>query len=369
MMRAGLLLFTAACRADMLRRLLPGLRRASTATAARPRCVLLNAARLDFDDKIDFAKLEEIADVERFDKTDPEDVAACCRDAQIVVNKEMPLNAATIASLPDSVRLLCEAGTGYNNIDLGACQKKGIAVSNVPTYATDAMAHMAITLVMACSCSLWQQASAFGRDDHRYLEQCHPGALTHVELTGKTLGLVGGLGTIGTRVAAIASVLGMNVVASSSRMAAVGPQGNVEVVSLDALLERSDFVSIHCPLNAHTRGLIGRVELGKMKSNAFLINTARGAIVDQAALVEALSEKTIAGAALDVFGEGSAPPPALPAGHPFYALDNVILTPHIGWQRLESRQRVVDMVAENCVRFLDGGSSNIDLGTGLPRKP
>ena len=152
-------------------------------------------------------------------------------------------------------------------------------------------------------------------------------------------------------------------------MAAVGPQGNVEVVSLDALLERSDFVSIHCPLNAHTRGLIGRVELGKMKSNAFLINTARGAIVDKAALVEALSEKTIAGAALDVFGEGSAPPPALPAGHPFYALDNVILTPHIGWQRLESRQRVVDMVAENCVRFLDGGSSNIDLGTGLPRKP
>ena len=114
--------------------------------------------------------------------------------------------------------------------------------------------------------------------------------------------------------------------------------------------------------------LRGRVELAKMKPTAFLINTARGSIIDQDALVEALSSKQIAGAALDVFGEGSAPPPALPANHPLYSLENVMLTPHIGWQRLESRQRVVDMVADNCVSFLNDGSSNIDLGTGLPRK-
>ena len=365
----SVLLLVVACRADMLRRLVPGLRRASAKTmSTKPKCVMLNAARLDFDGRIDFAKLEQVVDIERFDKTQPEDVAARCEGAQILVNKEMPLTAETIASLPSSVKLICEAGTGYNNVDLDACQAKGVSLSNVPTYATEAMAHMAITSLMACSCSLWQQAAAFGCGDFQYLEQCHPGSLTHVELHGKTLGLVGGLGTIGKRVASIASALGMKVVASSSRMAAIGQQNGMEVVSLDELLETSDFVSIHCPLNANTKGLIGRVELAKMKPTAFLINTARGSIIDQDALVEALSSKTIAGAALDVFGEGSAPPPALPANHPLYSLDNVMLTPHIGWQRLESRQRVVDMVADNCLSFLNDGSSNIDLGTGLPRK-
>ena len=369
MRAAHTFLLLASCRADMLRRLVPGLRRASTKTmSTKPKCVMLNAARLDFDGRIDFAKLEDVVEIERYDKTQPEDVAARCEGAQIVVNKEMPLTKETISQLPSSVKLICEAGTGYNNVDLDACQAKGVSLSNVPTYATEAMAHMAITSLMACSCSLWQQAAAFGCGDFQYLEQCHPGSLTHVELHGKTLGLVGGLGTIGKRVAAIASALGMKVVASSSRMAAIGQQNGMEVVSLDELLEMSDFVSMHCPLNANTKGLIGRVELARMKPTAFLINTARGSIIDQDALVEALSSKQIAGAALDVFGEGSAPPPALPANHPLYSLENVMLTPHIGWQRLESRQRVVDMVSENCASFLNDGSSNIDLGTGLPRK-
>ena len=155
--RAVLLLV--GCRADMLRRLVPGLRRASTKTmSTKPKCVMLNAARLDFDGRIDFARLEQVVDIERFDKTQPEDVAARCEGAQIIVNKEMPLSKETIASLPDSVKLICEAGTGYNNVDLDACQAKGVSLSNVPTYATEAMAHMAITSLMACSCSLWQQS-------------------------------------------------------------------------------------------------------------------------------------------------------------------------------------------------------------------
>ena len=116
-----------------------------------------------------------------------------------------------------------------------------------------------------------------------------------------------------------------------------------------------------------TRGLIDAPALALMKPTAYVVNTARGAIIDQDALVAALRERRIAGAALDVFGEGSAPPPALPAGHALYGLDNVVLTPHIGWQRAESRQRVVDMVAENVATCLAGGPSNIDLATGRPR--
>ena len=293
---------------------------------------MLNAARLDFDGRIDFAKLEEVVHIERFDKTQPEDVAARCEGAQIIVNKEMPLTRRPSHN-SHSVKLICEAGTGYNNIDLDACQAKGVSlikcadVCDQRRWRTWRSRHSWPALV-----ALWQQAAAFGCGDFQYLEQCHPGDLTHVELHGKTLGLVGGLGTIGKRVAAIASALGMKVVASSSRMAAIGQQGDITVVSLDELLETSDFVSIHCPLNANTKGLIGRVELAKMKPTAFLINTARGSIIDQDALVEALSSKAIAGAALDVFGEGSAPPPALPANHPLYSLDNVMLTPHIGWR-------------------------------------
>ena len=123
---------------------------------------------------------------------------------------------------------------------------------------------------------------------------------------------------------------------------------------MDDLLSRSDFVSIHCPLNRNTRGLIDAAALQKMKPTAYLINTARGSIVDEAALVDALRSRSIAGAALDVYGEGSAPPPALPAASPLWSLENVILTPHIGWQRIETRQRVVDSIAETVDIFAQG---------------
>ena len=279
----------------------------------------------------------------------------------------MPLTAEMIRAFSPSVKLICEAGTGYNNIDLIAAREKGIGVCNVPTYATEAMAHIAITMVMALSCSLVPQAKALAVNDRTYMQQCHLGSLAHFELSGKTLGLIGGLGTIGLRVAAIATALGMRVVASS-RSAPLGLRDDrVEVVSLEGLLSQSDFVSVHCPLNAHTKGLVDGAAIARMKPTACVINTARGAIIDQPALVEALRAKRIAGAALDVFGEGSAPPPPLPDDSPLYGLDNVILTPHIGWQRLESRQRVVDMMVDNIAAYQRGEPCNIDMETGMPR--
>jgi glycerate dehydrogenase len=279
----------------------------------------------------------------------------------------MPLTAEMIRAFSPSVKLICEAGTGYNNIDLIAAREKCIGVCNVPTYATEAMAHIAITMVMALSCSLVPQAKALAVNDRTHMQQCHLGSLAHFELSGKTLGLIGGLGTIGLRVAAIATALGMRVVASS-RSAPLGLRDDrVEVVSLEGLLSQSDFVSVHCPLNAHTKGLVDGAAIARMKPTAFVINTARGAIIDQPALVEALRAKRIAGAALDVFGEGSAPPPPLPDDSPLYGLDNVILTPHIGWQRLESRQRVVDMMVDNIAAYQRGEPCNIDMETGMPR--
>ena len=341
--------------------------RRALSTTSKLRCVLLNAARVDFDGRINFEKLSAVADISRHEISAPSEVAARCEGHDIVMNKEMPLPGDLIRTFPPSVKLICEMGTGYNNIDLAAAKEMGIGVVNVPTYATEAMAHIAVTMVMALSCSLVPQARALASGDRTYMTQCHLGALTHMELTGKTIGLVGGLGTIGLRVAAMASALGMRVVASS-RSAPPGVRDDgVEVVSLDTLYATSDFVSIHCPLNAQTKGLIDAGAIAKMKPSAFIVNTARGGIIDQDALVAALREKRIAGAALDVFGEGSAPPPPLPADSPLYDLDNVILTPHIGWQRLESRQRVVDMCASNVEAFANGEPGNIDMETGAPR--
>jgi glycerate dehydrogenase len=327
----------------------------------------LNAARLDYDGRISFDKLADAANITRHEVSDASEVVARVHRHEVVLNKEMPLPGSLIRQFPPSVKLIVEAGTGYNNIDLGASREMGIGVCNVPTYATEAMAHMAITLVMALSCSLWQQARALEAGDRAYLTQCHLGALPHFELTGKRLGLVGGLGTIGLRVAAMATALGMRVLASS-RAAPLGVRDDgVEVVPFDELLATSDFVSIHCPLNAQTKGLIDAAALAQMQSSAFLVNTARGSIVDQPALVDALRTRRIAGAALDVFGEGSAPPPPLPVDSPLYDLDNVILTPHIGWQRLEARQRVVDSCADSLAAFARGEPGNIDMETGLPR--
>jgi len=338
-------------------------------SSSRLRCVMLNASRLDYDGRIDFSNVEDSVDVvTRHEVSDPSQVVERVTGYEVVLNKEMPITGDLIRAFPDSVKLIAEAGTGYNNIDLVAAKERGISVSNVPTYATEAMAHMAVTMVMTLSCSLAQQVSALAVGDRQYMKQCHLGNLPHFELTGKTIGLVGGLGTIGKRVAAMTRALGMRVISNStSQPPGMRQEDGIEVVEFDNLLSQSDFVSIHCPLNEHTKNLIDANALSKMKPTAYLINTARGAIIDQDALVETLRNRRIAGAALDVFGEGSAPPPALPDDNPLWKLDNVVLTPHIGWQRAESRQRVVNICAENIAAFSRGEPGNIDLETGRPR--
>lgn len=264
-----------------------------------------------------------------------------------------------------------QAGTGYNNIDLDACREKGIAICNVPEYTTEAMGDYAITLVMALSCSLAPQMKALAKGDRTYMHQCHLGHLDHFEIRGKTYGIIGGLGYIASNISKKALGLGMKVIVSDMPSTPLGMRDSgVEVVSFDDLLKNSDFISPMVPLNKHTKGLLNAACFDKMKPSAYVINTARGPIVDQDALIDALRKKKIAGAALDVFGEGSAPPPPLPDDSPLYDVfnefENVILTPHIGWQRVEARQRVVDGCGDNIAKFTRGEAMNIDMSTGLP---
>merc|ERR1719454_191833 len=318
-------------------------------------------------------KCKESANLTSYDISETSEIVSRVQGADIVMNKEFPIPGDIIRAFPPSVKLIAEAGTGYNNIDLDACREKGIKLCNVPEYTTVAMGHMAITLVMALSCSLAPQMKALARGDRTYMHQCHLGNLHHFEIGGKTFGIIGGLGYIARRISAMSLALGMKVVVSDLPSAPLGMRDNgVEVVSFDDLLARSDFVSTMVPLNKHTTGLVNAAAFDKMKPSAYIINTARGPIIDQAALIDALRKKKIAGAALDVFGEGSAPPPPLPDDSPLYDVfnefDNVILTPHIGWQRLEARQRLINMCADNIAAFARGETLNINMDTGLPNR-
>lgn len=325
----------------------------STATSRRPQAVFLNAARLDYDNQLDFSSLEKICDLRlhRVDKlTKRDEILEQVKDAEIVITKEMLVPEDVFAAFPASVKLLCEAGTGYNNLPIKAARDRGVIVCNVPTYSTEAVAHMAITYLMNFSVSMFDQQRMLQKGDRSNFTG--PFKLPLMELGGKTAGLIGGAGKIGSKVADICLALGMNVIISSR--AGELPDGHhllgnrkVQVVSdLAPLLSESDFVSIHCPLNDQTRGTFGLEELRQMKKSAFLINTSRGAICNEEELIQGMKNGLIAGAGLDVT---TTEPPA--EDSELWNLPNVWLSPHTGWRRIETRQRLVDMTAESVAAF------------------
>jgi len=311
-----------------------------------PKAVLVNAGRLDFDRGLNLSKLEAVAELVRFESdASPEEILERVQGVEIVITKEIPVPGSVIEQFPASVRLIQEAGTGFNNIDLEAAKKKGITVCNCPAYSSDAVAHLVVTFMLNFSCSLVPQMRMLQQGNRDNFTKCMQ--VPHFELGGKTLGLIGGSGGIGSKVAAIAEALGMRVIITSR-----SPKPNA--MPLDELLSTSDFVSLHCPLNAETKHIINKGTLAKMKKTAFLINTGRGGLINELELIEVLKSGGIAGAGLDV-QETEPPEP----NNPLYALENVILTPHIGWKRLETRQRLMDIVADNVGAFLQGAPVNV----------
>ncbi|CAK9080496.1 unnamed protein product [Durusdinium trenchii] len=315
-------------------------------TEKKAKVVLINAERLDFDHKLDLSKLSEIADVTRFESdASPEEILERVQGQDIVISKEIPIPGSIIAKFPPSVRLIQEAGTGFNNVDLPAAKAKNVMVCNCPAYSSDAVAHLVFTLILNFSCSLVPQMRMLQKGNRDNFTKSLQ--VPHFELQGKILGLIGGSGGIGSQVAALAEAIGMKVVITSR-----SPKPNA--LPLEELLETSDFVSLHCPLNAETKHLINKDTLKLMKPTAYLINTGRGSLIKEPDLIEALEQKAIAGAGLDV--QETEPPPE---DSPLYTLENVILTPHIGWKRLETRQRLMDIVAANLTAFLAGKPVNV----------
>jgi glycerate dehydrogenase len=324
----------------------------------RPKAIFLNSARLDYDKALNFSRLSEITQLtlNAVDSiSDANEIAELVNSSQaeIVITKEIPIPPSALEKFSPCVKLMCEAGTGYNNIPIAQARLRGIDVVNIPTYSTESVAHMVITYIMNFSAAIFQQAKKLHDGDqsnfHVFQHQIH-------EITGKVLGLIGGSGTIGQAVTDVALALGMDILISSRSSQL--PTGHkyrnhprVKVVPLDELLSTSDFVSINCPLSNDTRHSIGSREIRLMKPTAFLINTARGAIINEAELIQCMKEKVIAGAGLDT--QECEPP--FPSSE-IWKLDKIFLTPHIGWRRLETRQRLVDMTADNIESYVRGGS-------------
>lgn len=338
---------------------------ASRLVMRRPAAIFLNASRLDYDNALNFSRLNSVTSLtlNRVDTmTDINEIVSKVKaaEAEIVILKEMELPSKAVELFPPSVRLICEAGTGYNNIPIKvARQQKDISVVNVPTYSTESVAHMVITYIMSFSAALFPQARTLYTSDNR--NQINFRVFQHpiYEINDKVLGLVGGSGNIGTAVTDVALALGMEVVISSRKgRLPVGHKyekhPRVSVVPLPELLQRSDFVSINCPLNDETRHSIGRKEIELMKPTAFLINTARGAIINEAELIECMKENKIAGAGLDT---QEVEPPS--SDSELWNLPNVFMTPHIGWRRLETRQRLIDMTTDNIQSYIDGNVVNV----------
>lgn len=311
------------------------------------KCVVLNAKKMNFDGKLDFSVLS--SNVTVYDDTTNEELPGRIQGADIIVTKEMPVSAEMIQRFPESVKLICEAGTGYNNIDLEAARKKGITVCNIPAYSTERVAHTAIMMILNLSSTMQVQMKMLANGNHDNFTKNLQ--VPHVEVNGKTLGVIGA-GHIGKKVIKIAQALDMNILVYT-RTPGEDEKG-IRYVSLKELLEHSDYVSLHCPLTESTKHMINKETLKLMKPSAFIINTSRGALIDEAALIEALKNGKIAGAGLDV--QETEPPKET---SPLYTMENVLLTPHMGWKGLETRKRLVSILADNIKNFLAGNPKNV----------
>ena len=291
---------------------------------------------------VSWEPLERLGSLTVFDRTAPGDVAARAADADAILTNKAIVGREQIAALPQ-LKYVGVLATGFNIVDAAAARERGIPVCNVPEYSTPNVVQAAWALIL-------ELANRVGHHDRTVHEghwaACHDFCYWHgelVELAGRTLGIVGH-GRIGRGVAAVGRAFGMRVIHHRRQGG-----GDPACVDLDTLFRESDVVSLHCPLTPETKGLVDARRLAMMKPTAFLVNTARGPLVDEAALAAALNAGQIAGAAVDVL---SVEPP--PASNPLLAAKNCVITPHVAWATRDARRRLIDVTAANLAAFAAG---------------
>ena len=299
----------------------------------------LNSGDLSWDSLAQFGTLQ------LYDRTPPPLIVERCRDAAIIVTNKTPLSRETLSQLPNA-KCICVTATGYNVIDTDAATENGIVVCNVPGYGTLSVAQHVFALLLELTNAVGRHHVSVQRGDwHRSADWCYT-VQPVMELSGKTFGIVG-YGNIGQAVGRIAAAFDMRVIyfSPSEKQTTAG-----EPRSLEAVFAESDVVSLHCPLTPTNKGMVNKTLLQKMKPSAFLLNTARGPLIKEEDLANALNSGVIAGAALDVL---STEPPVENQTALLHAR-NCIVTPHIAWMSREARQRIMRITENNIRAFLQG---------------
>ncbi|WP_223471494.1 MULTISPECIES: 2-hydroxyacid dehydrogenase [unclassified Pseudomonas] len=314
------------------------------------RAVFLDHPSLDLGD-LDLGPLRNcFSDLQLFARTTPNQVIERLKGATVAITNKIVIDAQAMAASPE-LKLILISATGTNNVDLAAARSHGITVCNCQGYGTPSVAQHTIMLLLNLATRLadyqkavgegrWQQASQFCLLDYPI-----------VELEGKTLGLLGH-GELGSAVGQLAEAFGMRVLLGQIP----GRPARPDRLPLEQLLPQVDALTLHCPLNEHTRNFIGARELAQLKPGAFVVNTARGGLIDEQALAEALRSGHLGGAATDVL---SVEPPA--QGNPLLAGDipRLIVTPHNAWGSREARQRIVGQMSENAQGFFSGTARRV----------
>ena len=301
---------------------------------------------------LSWEEFEKLGETVVYERTPYEDkvIAERIGDAEIVLTNKTPISAATMDACP-SMRYVGVLATGFNIVDVKAAADRDITVCNIPSYSTNAVAQFVFALLL----EICHHAG-------HHSDEVHKGRWSNsadfcfwdyplIELAGKTIGLIG-FGSIGRATAKIAAALGMKVLAYNRSISEEGKK-LAEYVSLEELLKRSDVVSLQCPLNAESRGLINEKTIAMMKDGAILINTARGPVIDDAAVAAALNSGKLYAAGVDV-----ATVEPISADNPLLSAKNCIITPHIAWAPTECRVRLMDIALKNLQAFLDGNTVN-----------
>jgi len=314
------------------------------------RAAFLDHPSLDLGD-LDLAPLRNCFDeLQLFAHTTPDQVIERLKDATVAITNKVVIDAAAMAASP-ALKLILISATGTNNVDLTAARHHGITVCNCQGYGTPSVAQHTIMLLLNLATRLADYQKAVGDGRWQQASQCCLLDYPIVELQGKTLGLLGH-GELGSAVGRLAEAFGMHVLLGQIP----GRPARPDRLPLDQLLPQVDALTLHCPLNEHTRHFIGARELAMLKPGAFVVNTARGGLIDEQALADALRNGHLGGAATDVLG---VEPPT--QGNPLLASDipRLIITPHNAWGSREARQRIVGQLTENAQGFFRGTARRV----------
>lgn len=309
--------------------------------------VILDRASIGLDTPLH--SLETLGEVIFYDKSTPEEAMARSKDADVIIINKVKVTRELMQG-SDKLKLICVFATGFDNIDVAAAKELGIGVCNVPAYSTNSVTLFTVTTVLALLSHLIEYNDFVKSGE--YSSSDVPNKLTPVyhDLSGKTWGIIG-YGNIGKAVGRVAEALGAKVIVYKRT-----PDPEATNVSIDSLCRESDIITVHCPLNDDSRGLINESRLAIMKPSVILVNEARGAVLDEEATARAVKEGKIGGFGCDVY---SVEP--FPKDHPYYEikdLKNVILTPHSAWGSYEAREKCIGIISDNISAFFKGESLN-----------